>query len=367
MATANMNLTEIVPGVTTGPQYATDIVNNFSTIDSHDHTTGKGVQVPSSGININADLPFASNGATGLGKSQYNSLGAALSGSSDYRSVHVVSGELYYLDGSGNAVQLTSSGSVAGSTGNITGLSSPASVTFSTNKYIFKDTANSFAIMESADVRIFEDSASAITNYVALKSPASLAATYTFTLPPSTPSTSKYMTSNSSGALYFSSGLDVYNATGRSTGVTVTAGNIGRSGRISDSVSSTSYATVQLAATGDATVTITTVGKPVMIVVVPFASSSYQAYLGIYQNAGTESVGYGSLRIYRDATLAGETTISVGGYPATVSNPLQTHTPLAMFLDYPSSGTYSYTLQFATSSANWTFEITQLELLVYEL
>ena len=225
MATPNMNLVELVPGITTGPQYATDIVSNFATIDAHDHTTGNGTRIPSAGININSNLEYNGNAPIGQGKSQFNSLGAALSAAGDYRSLHVVAGELFYLDDSGNSVQLTSSGSVAGAAGNITGLSSPASVTFSTNKYVFKDTATSFGILESADVRLFEDSASAITNYVGLKSPASLAATYNLTFPGALPAATRYVASDNTGALTFETADSIGSAM-TSTGADAIAGNI---------------------------------------------------------------------------------------------------------------------------------------------
>jgi hypothetical protein len=42
-------------GVTAGPTYASLVNAAFETVDAHDHTTGKGVQVPTAGININAN------------------------------------------------------------------------------------------------------------------------------------------------------------------------------------------------------------------------------------------------------------------------------------------------------------------------
>lgn len=63
---ANMGLTVPVPGVTPGPTYATEISNDLILIDAHDHTTGKGVKVPTAGLNINANLSFNGFGATGF-------------------------------------------------------------------------------------------------------------------------------------------------------------------------------------------------------------------------------------------------------------------------------------------------------------
>src|SRR5215831_9762696 len=49
----------------------------FSTIDAHDHTTGKGVKVPSGGLNINADVAWATNAATGLKGAGFTPVAAA--------------------------------------------------------------------------------------------------------------------------------------------------------------------------------------------------------------------------------------------------------------------------------------------------
>ena len=53
-----MGLTQSTVGTTTGPDWATNAENNLLTIDAHDHTSGKGVQLTPSSLNINADLEF---------------------------------------------------------------------------------------------------------------------------------------------------------------------------------------------------------------------------------------------------------------------------------------------------------------------
>ena len=55
MTTTNMSLNEPSVGVTTGPTWATQTNSNWETIDTHDHTSGKGVQLTPSALNINAD------------------------------------------------------------------------------------------------------------------------------------------------------------------------------------------------------------------------------------------------------------------------------------------------------------------------
>ena len=66
----NMGLTLPQPGSTTGGSptytYATEITADLSIIDTHNHTSGNGVLVPTAGLNINADLNFNSHSATGV-------------------------------------------------------------------------------------------------------------------------------------------------------------------------------------------------------------------------------------------------------------------------------------------------------------
>ena len=117
MSTLLMGLNTSTPGVTSGLGAATNIESNWPTIDSHNHSGGQGALVISAGININADLPFSGNRASTLLSTQYNSQGAVLTGIANDRSVYVVGSELYFRDGSGNNVQITSAGFVSNSSG----------------------------------------------------------------------------------------------------------------------------------------------------------------------------------------------------------------------------------------------------------
>lgn len=106
--TPNMNLDLPTPTVTLGPDYATQNNDAFETIDSHDHSSGKGVKIPVAGLNINAALNFNGQKPYSLLSAQFNSQSVALSGASNANSVHSVNGDLYWTNGSGTAVQLTS-------------------------------------------------------------------------------------------------------------------------------------------------------------------------------------------------------------------------------------------------------------------
>lgn len=111
MATLNMSLSLPTVSVTAGPTYATLLNTAFETIDEHDHTSGKGVKVPTAGININATLEFNSNAATEL---TYVGLESQGSAPSDNLSVYVnSSNDLYYKNSSGTSVQITDGSNLA--------------------------------------------------------------------------------------------------------------------------------------------------------------------------------------------------------------------------------------------------------------
>lgn len=113
MATTNMSLNLPVVGTTAGPTYATLNNTAFETVDAHDHTSGKGVQVPTAGININATLEFNSNAATEI---KYIALESQGSAPSDNLSVYVdSSNDLYYKNSFGTSVQLTNGSVIAAS------------------------------------------------------------------------------------------------------------------------------------------------------------------------------------------------------------------------------------------------------------
>jgi hypothetical protein len=113
MATSNLNLNQSSVGVDTDNAAATNEQLNITVLDAHDHTTGKGVKVPTGGLNINADLTFANNSATNVKSTNYSS---QVSNVSATNCLFVKNGELYYIDNASNIVQITSGGAISVST-----------------------------------------------------------------------------------------------------------------------------------------------------------------------------------------------------------------------------------------------------------
>lgn len=137
--TSNMSLILPDVSVTIGPDYATQNNAAFTLVDSHDHTTGRGVQVPTSGININSNLGFGGFSATALKSVNFNNQGSLLGGN---RLLQVFGGDLYFNSGSGDQVQITDGSTLdISASGGIGGdySSAGASVTFNntTNFYSF--------------------------------------------------------------------------------------------------------------------------------------------------------------------------------------------------------------------------------------
>jgi hypothetical protein len=116
--TTFLNLTLPTPTVQIGPTWASQINAAFEVIDEHDHTSGKGVRVPTAGLNINADLDFNLNAALNLEFGSFQNRTTSPSGSTFARAVSVFQGNLYFTNGSGVAVQITDGGSIISSPGN---------------------------------------------------------------------------------------------------------------------------------------------------------------------------------------------------------------------------------------------------------
>lgn len=109
----NMGIVVPVPLVEIGPAWANEVATAFNaTVDAHDHSSGKGVKVTPTGLNINADLTFGSFNATALRSTRYTSQGAPLALGTDIGCTYVANGELYYNDLSSRQVKLTNVGAL---------------------------------------------------------------------------------------------------------------------------------------------------------------------------------------------------------------------------------------------------------------
>lgn len=196
----NMNL--IIPNVSEqpGPDYASNVNASSLLIDAHDHSTGKGVQITPSGLNITADLPFNNNNATTLRTVRFQNQTTTLGSSgSDIRCLYFSGVDAYINDGSGNVIRVTQSGGITGSPGSISGLTAPATATYIpiSAKFVWQSDTNTAADMDFRSA-IFRN-APASSFGMTVQAP-TLGGNVTVTLP-NVPGASNYLAMDSSGVI----------------------------------------------------------------------------------------------------------------------------------------------------------------------
>jgi len=378
----NMSLPIPVVGNDPGPDYALNIDNCLTIIDSHDHSTGKGVQVTPAGLNISSDLTFNGNNATAVRSTRFLTQGAPLSLSSDLGCLYVSGVDLYYNDENGNQIRMTQGGSVSGPTGSITGLAAPASVSYSSSasKFTFQADVSSAAYLDAASITIRNTTPSA--NGVTLAPISSLASNYTLVLP-AVPSTTSFLSLDSSGNMITtvnstnsdpvgqamtSVGANAIGSTMGSTGanavatsrtraVSTSGSDPGAGGVVFSNISLTGVTSTSFTTVGS--VTLTTSGRPVVIMVVPWTNVS--AAGSILVN-GPGSPGGATTKILRGSYAVGL------HYFQNVASGQQYWPPgIISAIDTPSAGTYTFTLQANVSTGGQSITFNTCNLVAYEL
>jgi hypothetical protein len=207
--TPYMGLILPVVSTTIGPDWATYLNTALTAVDSHTHASGKGLPVPTAGIWINADLGFGSYNATALRSARFTSQAAALALAADVACVYVVNGDLYYNNGAGAQIRVTSGTSLnASAVGGIGGdyVVSGASVfyTSATKLFSFQSVTSPagsilWSAMAHGPLTVY-DTAAGLTKGVTLKSPVGLAAAYSLTLPAALPASTLPLLVDATGA-----------------------------------------------------------------------------------------------------------------------------------------------------------------------
>jgi len=139
-----MGLTIPTPGVDPGPEYAQEISDDLPIIAQHRHTGASnqdGYQVPTAGIDINADLSFNGFNATSLRTIRLTEQNTIPSGVGDIGVLYFYQGNAWLNTGSGIPVQINAGSSLA--------------VTVS-NSYPAKSLAGNYTINPSDGYIIFE-------------------------------------------------------------------------------------------------------------------------------------------------------------------------------------------------------------------
>lgn len=124
-----------IPGVGTeqGPNYAIDVNSCLTLVDQHDHSLGKGVQIQPNGLNINSNLTFNDNSATNVASIVFTEQTSVNTLQALYVKPGVetpITEDLWFNDGNGNQVQITSNGTVNATIASIPGESYAAGTFF---------------------------------------------------------------------------------------------------------------------------------------------------------------------------------------------------------------------------------------------
>lgn len=199
--TPNMSLPVPSVGSEPGPEYATDINNCLELLDSHNHAPGQGVQIDPTGLNINADLEMNSQNLIGIRTLRLASQDAVLGEPTDLGCLYEVDDDLYFNDGLGNQIRLTQNGSVAGTSGSIANLVSPASASYvvANDTFVWESDTNVAANMDMASAIIRKQTAS--SPGVTIAAPVALASDYTMTLMAAPPAALNFIGMDASGNL----------------------------------------------------------------------------------------------------------------------------------------------------------------------
>lgn len=194
----NMFLRIPTVGSDAGPDYANNL--NFdllSIIDTHDHTSGKGVQITPAGLNINTDLNMNSHSLTDAA----GILLVAQSVTPTSNTIYEAGVDLYFVDGLGNNVRITQSGALAGTPGSISGLVAPASASYvpGSQTFIFQSNTSIAANIDAASY-LFRNISPNSTFAITVAPPAALSSNYSLQLP-TIPVAESFMSLDTSGIM----------------------------------------------------------------------------------------------------------------------------------------------------------------------
>lgn len=362
----SMNLPIPTVGVDGGPDYAFNINNSLTLVDGHNHSSGQGVQIQPAGLNINSDLTFLGNNAIALRTVRFQPQVSTPNAPSDIGCIYGVGVDVYITDGAGNVIRVTQNGALAGASGTISNLTSPASAAYSAPTFIFQSNTNVPANLDAGSIIIRNVIAN--SNGITLSAPSSLASNYSLTLP-LLPSQLSYMTINTGGSMGSQSAdqigqamtsvgaNNIANVRTRAVNSTAPLGGIAIAPNNSGNFTTASTTPVLVANQG---VILTTAGRPVSLNLNGAVSNSFIAV----SNSG--SVASMVLTIHRNGnpliafalsaqqSTSGITTIAVP--PASFN-----------FTDLAPAGTNTYEIFVNASGSGDNVTVSGISLMAYEI
>lgn len=376
-----------VPGTDPGPQYAFDLDSCLLILDGHDHTPGLGNPITPGAMDINSDLSINAFNLLNIRSSRYSPQGAPLALAADLGCVYVSGVDLWYNDVSGNQIQITTMGGVAGTPGSIANLVPPASASYvaGSKTFVWQSNVSQAANLDAGSIILRNIPG---TNGLTL-SPPTLGSNYTITLP-TLPSVSSFMSIDNSGTI----GASIPLSAG------ITASNLASDSVITSKIldlnvtepkladNSVSARTIQPGAVTSASlgplnivnsapcfgfVTSSTSDVAVTnLSVVITLSGTRPVCLSVQpNNSGDSGFGFidavnppiGHISLYDGVSLLQENRIGstvLGAQFYDVGN-------LIMIDTAPSAGSHTYSVKARVSSGTTNLNITNLRLIVYEM
>lgn len=339
----NMNLTIPVPTLQTGPNWSFNLNSSLTLVDTHNHTSGKGVQIPTTGLNINADLPINGFNLTTIRSSRYSVQSGAISDVTDLSCVYAAGtdGDLYFNDGNGNQIRITQSGSVAGSSGTITGLpSGTASAAYSAvaGTFVFQQATSTAANLDIGTlvVRYPGSYPSPSGNAILLEAPSTISSQYPLVLP-ALPSYKSYLTLDTSGNIVGS-----VNATPSIAPITFTSTGVG---------SPVVVATITLSCSGNRMVRISAVSP----------TPPSEGAIEVSGAAGVHGARFTLTRVTDSTDIAITDLVFTGSVDIII--PLV----LEFIDDSPLAGSVTYSLTMDATGSSSTATITSGKLIAMEI
>lgn len=328
----------------------------FGLVDSHDHTSGKGVQVPAAGLDINADLPFNSGGnyyaATGLKAVDFQPvLNSTTTGYACALFVDSSNNELYWRTAGGVNVKVTDVASlnVSAFTGGIGGDYSSIGALLdyddASDTYRLRQQSSlgvrQFAKVSTADLKLYEYQAAGVgavpANAVTVKSPAALASGYTVTLPTALPAAASVVMMSTAGVLSVPQ-----TAVALPTNCNIT---LAGTGYVQHGDRSTDQVFVPYISSGAPTYSTNMTGGSDLGVILPAGTTNYVRLEGLQKDQRVKSV-----TVYGAGQLTGGATTAT--YDVVRQSGLTPAAPVSLLSAPTSSAATSVTLTL--SGGGWT-------------
>lgn len=344
--TANMNLSVPIIGTDSGLTWEQSVNTNSATIDQHNHTPGQGVLIPPSGLNINAALPFNNQQATGLQATAFT----PQSSLSTPQATYVIGSDLYYNNGAGTPIKLTSGTSVNATTSGIS--SGTATASFVSSVLVVNANTNLPANIQVGSILLGNNSVG--SNFLTLSPPNAMAANYGLTLP-SLPAAQSFVTLDASGnfaaPIAYAAGI---------TSTNIAAGGVSRPNlvavgqQISSSCGTFTTSSAFYVSVTNLQVTLVSTGRPVVVALQYDSLGSAESVLSV------SGVGSARIQVMRGIGVVGwysVQSLSGSGFGVPSSS--------IHVLDPAPSGSHVYQITMNTSASSAT--LSNAVLCVYEL